>query len=204
VTFKIDVRSNIKQVMAGISIDQKNVSKATVIALNRTAQQLRTEAGREVRKVYNLKLRAVRAASKILRAHRSMSFPRAEVHFFGRNIPLIEFEARAVKPWNVKGRKRNPGGGVSVRVKVGGARKLVRGAFISALTSNNLRGGGSAGIRAVFRREGRERYPIRNLRSISIPSAFAQRAVSDALLRFADNRFDKNLTDAVRFLTSKG
>jgi hypothetical protein len=185
----IEVRSNSRAVLAELRVDQAKIKKASVQALNRTAEQLRTEAGREIRK-----------ASQILRASARSILPRAELTFAGRPIPLIQFDARAVNPWNVKGRRHNKrGGGVTVQIRVGEPRKLVAGAFISALTANNARGGGAAGLRAVFRRQTAERESIKNLRSISIPKAAARDAIADALVRIADSRFSKNYDDALRY-----
>lgn len=200
---RIDVRGTARELIAEVRADVKQAGRAQVMAINRTAEQLRTQAGREVRQVYNVKLAAIRKATKLLKARRESLRPSAEVSFSGRRIPLIEFAARPVNPWNVAGRKHRRGGGVSVQVLVKGGRKVVEGAFITALTANNYQGGGAAGIRAVFRRTGRERYPIRNLRSVSIPVMVAREAIAKVLLRFADERFEVNLEQALRYLTGR-
>jgi len=199
-TFIVDVRSDTKRIVAELRAEQQNVARAQARALNRTAEQVRTEAGREIRKEYNVTLRGIRQASRILRARISSRFPRAEVVFSGRSINLYEFGARAVNPWNVPGRsRRRRGGGVSVQVKVRGGRKLIRNAFIATLV-----GGQNAGKKGVFRRQGAARYPIRFLPSLSIPQMSAQRAVAAALLKVAAARFDANLRHELRFIARSG
>lgn len=198
--FTIDVRSDTKRIVAQIKADQLNVSKAQARALNRTAEQLRTEAGREIRKEYNVTLRGIRQATRILRARPASKFPRAEVIFAGRPINLYEFGARAVNPWNVPGRShRRRGGGVSVQVKRTEARKLLAGAFLATLKS-----GQNVGKKGVFRRVGAARENIRFLPSLSIPQMSAARAVSTVLLRFADLRYEINLTQQLNFLARGG
>lgn len=195
----IDVRSDTRRIVAELRAQAANVTKAQARALNRTAEQLRTEAGREIRKEYNVTLRGIRAATRLVRASTRSKFPRAEVIFSGRPINLTEFGARAQNPWNEPGRQhRRRGGGVTVKVKVKGGRKLIAGAFLTV-----LKGGQNAGKKGVFRRVGQARYPIRFLPSLSIPQMSATRALVKALLRFADVRFDANLRHELQFLMRK-
>lgn len=196
---RVDVRTDIKRAIAEFSAANSQVERtATVRALNRAAEALRTETGREVRKVYNIKLRAVRQAMRLRRAGaRSLT---ASLLVEGARIPLVEFAARAVNPWNIKGRKRRPGGGVSVQIKVSGGRKLVKSAFLASATRNNATGGGSAGQLHVWRRTSRERQSMRTLRSISIPQAVSNDAIRAALMAVAGEAFDKNFAQQLRFL----
>lgn len=197
---KIDVRSTVADTIARLRIDHSALSnKAQVRALNRTVDQLRTEAGREIRSEYNVTLRGIRQASKIKYARGGDSFPFAELSFRGRPINLVEFGARAVNPFNVKGRShRRAGGGVSVQVKVAGGRKVISGAFLATLKS-----GQNAGKLGAFRRTGNERYPIRFLPSLSLPVMAERKAIAKALLKFADERFNVNFSHELDFLLSK-
>jgi hypothetical protein len=180
----INVRTNSKQLIAELRADQKAIKVATVQALNRTAEQYRTQAGRYIREVYNIKLAAVRKASKLLRASRSSRYPQAEITFAGRPIPLIEFEARERRVMTNRGPRR----AVTVKVLVKGQRKVVSGGFV----------GSKGGKRMIFKRAGAARYPIKNLRSVSIPRALEQKALTQALIRFADDRFTTNYEAALR------
>lgn len=184
---KFDVRSNVKQTLAELRVTQSNISnKAQVRALNRTIEQLRTEAGRKIREEYNVTLRGIRQASKITRARAGSRYPSAELTFRGRPINLYEFGARQVKK------------GVTVKVRVRGARKLIASAFIQTLKS-----GQNAGKRGVFKRTGKARYPIHFLPSLSLPVMAERKAISAALLTFADERFSVNFDRELRFLLGK-
>ena len=88
-----------------------------------------------------------------------------------------------------------------MQIKVAGGRKVVQGAFITASTANNARGGGSEGMRQVWRRGGADRTPILNLTSVSVPQAFANQAVLSALRIVAAETFNKNFAQQIKFLT---
>lgn len=204
----VSVRHDVRRAVAeihGLRADLEE--KATVRALNYTLNRVATETGREIRKVYNVKLKAITAALKKHRASKRRLTARLVVE--GVRLGLIEFAARAVNPWNVKGRRhRRRGGGVSVQIKVAGGRKIVKGAFITASTANNAKGGGSEGMRQVWRRTGAgdlagdtgERYPIVNLRSISIPQAFSNQAIIRALQVLAGENFNREFARQLRVL----
>lgn len=194
----IDVRdvgrkSGVWAELFGQSSDDKLIEKATVRALNRGIDAARTNTSREIRKVYNIKHSAVLKAMRILRASKGRLFARLIVggNRLGRRIGLIEFDAR----WR-PGMKI----GASVKVKVGGPRKNVRGAFIAAATRNNARGGGSAGMLQVWRRVGKSQYPIKTLRSLSIPQAFANKIVIEAVKKAAIEVFDKTFHQQLKYL----
>ncbi len=184
----MDFRSDIKRAVAEFTTTRQDVETATFRALNRTVDAVGTASGREIRKVYNVKQRAITSALRKRRASRSSLF--ASLIVEGVKLGLIEFDAR----WS----RKQPG--ASVKIKVGDIRKTVAGSFIAAATRNNARGGGSMGMRQVFRRVGKERYPIRTLKSISVPQAFSNQAVLTALQSVADTTFNKNLLQQIRYL----
>lgn len=192
---KVDIRSNTKEIVAQIGADQKAITKAQVQAINRTADRLWTQTGREIRKEYNVTLRGVRQASRVKKANKGTRFPRAEVIYTGKPINLVEFGAKAKNPWNEPGRKRKRqrGGGVTVKVKHAGGRKLIKGAFIAT-----IKGGQNAGKKGVFRRTGEARYPIRFLPSLSIPSMVGARAIERATMIFAGKRYSIEFEAALR------
>jgi hypothetical protein len=179
VSVRLDVRSNIDKVLANVKAERANISTATVRALNRALDSSNTETSREIRKVYNLKDRAVKAALRKIRASKSRLW--AELRIEGSRIGLIEFDAR----WR-QGQKV----GATVQVKIGGGRKTVAGAFIAA----------GRGGQNVFRRVGNRRFPIRRLTSVSIPQAFDNESVTTAVQRIAAAVFDKNFEQQIVFL----
>lgn len=191
---KIDVRSNIADVVATIrALPDRLKDRAIMRSINRAVDAIATEASAEIRDVYNLRHRAVLAALTKHKASRVTLT--GDVTFKGRRVPLIEFQAR----W----RQGQPVG-ATAKIFVGGQRVPYRGAFIAAARSNNARGGGSAGMTQVWVRVGKDRYPIRVLRGISIPLAVRNKAVSAAIRKAASETFTKNFRQQIQYLTRAG
>jgi len=181
----IDVRTTIKDVIADIRLIEQGIGKkAAVRAVNTAVDRVATGASREVRKVYNVKARAVAAAIKKRKASMRGRSVSGSVLFSGRNIPLVEFDGR----WT---RKMT---GASVRIKVGAGRKTVAHSFITA-TARTPRG--------VFVRVGKERFPIKQLRSVSIPDTIRNEAVSTALNGIGHTQFRREFIRQMNLLTSK-
>jgi minor tail protein Z (GPZ) len=182
---QIDVRDTIKETIADITAIQQGISKkAAVRAVNRAVDGVATGASREVRKIYNVRARAIAAAMKKIKTSlrgRSIS---GSVVFSGRNIPLIEFDAR----WT----RTMPG--ASVRIKVGGPRKTLRTSFIATT---------GRGTRGVFVRTGKDRYPIKQLRSVSIPDTIRNQVVRTALITIGIDRFRREFLHQLDFLKAK-
>lgn len=188
---KIDVRSNINEVVATIrALPDRLKERAIVRSINRSVDAIATESSSQIREVYNLKHRAILAA---LTKHKASKVTlTGDVTFKGRRVPLIEFQAH----WH-----QGQPVGATAKIFVGGQRVPYRGAFIAAARSNNARGGGSAGIDQVWIRVGRDRYPIRVLRGISIPLTVRNKAISAAIRKTAVQTFTKNFYQQIRYLT---
>src|ERR1051325_54155 len=86
---RVDVRTNIDR---AFTVLQDISTKATYRALNRAQDKVATETGREIRKRYNVKQRAIAAALKKQRASSHMRLARLVVE--GVRLGLIEFDAR--------------------------------------------------------------------------------------------------------------
>ena len=173
---RVDVRHDMKRAMVDLSnLRDTVVNKATYRGLNKALDRTATETSREIRKEYNVKHRAVMSALKKRRAGPKSLF--AQMRIEGARIPLIEFGARQTRL------------GTTVQVKVKGGRKLVRSAFITTTRT---------GIRGVFLRSGKPRYPIRHQRSISIPQAISNKAVIAALQAITREEFSKEYERQLR------
>ena len=171
----VSVQDNLKSAVARLEVrSRKLVDDAAVRALNRTAGTVRTHAVREIRKRYRIAAGVVRGQMRIVRANRGRLT--AEVIATGRRIPLIHFSARQTAK------------GVTVRVTA--ERKLVRHAFIATMP------GGHTG---VFARKGRERLPIKEIFSLSLPQAFTQKQIIESLKAIARERFNIEFTRELKF-----
>jgi hypothetical protein len=181
----VNVRSNFDRVIAEFTPLHKGIiDKAKVRALNRTMDSVQTVAIKKIRERYNVKAAVVRKAMKKLRAHRAQGSAFAMLEISGARLPLIEFAAT----W-----KRGQKIGASVKVLRGGPRKRIPGAFIGVH--------GYTGARQVFVRRGRERYPIKSLRSVSVPQQFANKVVREAVDVAVRDAFDKNFRQQLKFLS---
>lgn len=188
----VDVRSNISSVLAEFRADTREVvSTATVRALNRALDQSATAGTREIRKRYNVKAAVVAKALKKIRASKRLGGLVAILRVEGARIPLIEFDAREKKVKSARGPRR----AVSVKVLVGGERKVVAGGFVGTH--------GGSGTRGIFKRTGRGRYPIKYRRSVSIPQAFTNETVLEVVKRVAAESFRSNFAQQIRFLGSR-
>jgi hypothetical protein len=167
--------------------------KATVRAINDTAAQAKIQASREIRDAgYGMKVGDIKKAISLRKANASLL--KATVTAKGRPIPLIKFNARQVKA------------GVSISVKNG--RKLIKGAFI--ITKQD-------GTQGVFVRHGNEHrpittragkrvwsaYQIHELYGPSIPIAFSNQKVQEALEKAVREKFPQNFKREVRYLSLK-
>lgn len=186
--FRVDVRGDMRAAMADLqAVRETVVNKATYRALNRALDRVATEASREIRKVYNVRHRAVLATMRKRRASSGSLF--AQLRLEGPRIGLIEFDAR----WDRRSQ------GATVRVRVRSGRRTVRGSFIATRRWAD-RSGGDHAHRGVFRRAGKARFPIRYLRAISIPQAFANESVLRAVDAVSRAEFVKAYEQQLRFL----
>ncbi len=180
-----NVSSNLDKVLAEFTIVTNNLAdKAAVRALNRAADQTKTEAKRQIAAVYNLKSSA--AAEQIATSKAFAGRLVATVTVRGRAIPLVQFDAR----W-----KQGQPGGATVKVKRGGNRKNIRGAFIARMKSGHT---------GVFVRQGGARLPVRELYTIGLPRMFLAKVVQDAVRKVATESFEKNFRQQIQYLTTRG
>lgn len=181
---KIEAQYDLSRVLLAYDdLREQYRDQAASRALNRTATTVRAEAARMIGHDYNMKISAAKGQMEIRRATKNDL--RAAVQVSGRPIPLIEFDARQVRA------------GVSVKVK--GTRKVVSHAFIATMKT---------GHKGVYVRIGppgdlAPRLPIKQLYSLSLPVAFTQKQIVDALLTVATERFAETMAQEVRFIQLK-
>ncbi len=156
--------------LAHLTLDLR---RAGVRAVNRSMQTVRTATLRGLAEDTGLAQRDIRPSLGLTRA--TFGQPQARLVVTGRRIPLIAFRARQTLT------------GVSYRLP--GGRGTIAHAFLATMRS---------GHRGVFRRRGRARLPIVELRGPSLPQIVRNRdlfnpAPAEAVLR-------KNLQHEVDFL----
>lgn len=206
---KIDVQHNIREAATSLAKLKKDLQdKAVNAALNKTADKARAEMTRQVTAEFNVKAKDVRSQTQVRRANGGSSsqiavlyaFPKRRGHR-SRNVML--FDARPA-PGKTKKRVNVQlksgqwitvnvpvGGGITVKIKKNGPRKLIEGAFIA-----------NKG-RTVFRRTGDGRK-IKAVETIDVPSMFSTWHIQDKVVRKIKADFPVELQRAVAMYLAKG
>lgn len=192
---KLDIRADVKGITASLNRYVGEQQKAVVSALNKTAEQARTEASKQVRAAgYNITAKEIKKSFKIERAKPSNLV--VMLKSTGQPIALINYGAHLTKS------------GVSVQVK--GGRQILRHAFIIRMKN---------GHRGVFERTGQARVkgatvmllgkkrrvnlPIKELMGPSIPQSLANMTVERAVMAKIREKFPQILRHELEYLAMK-
>lgn len=173
----ISVKADIDSAKAQLLyLQNTTVGQAAAHALNRTAQQVRSAAVKEVAQRTGVKQKDVRRVLDIT-VRATPARLTAVVQATGRTWNLIRLGARQV----AKG----------VSYSAWGKRQLAAGAFLA-----------NKG-RTVFRRVGKIRLPIEPLYGPSIPRSMASKAVEDAMRSIIGDRWPINFAADLRYFLRK-
>jgi hypothetical protein len=186
--------------MVGLTIDTKQmqrleraighiqggVPKAVAGAINRTLNKGRTEAKREIRKIYEIKAKDIAIRVRGASAARQ----KGEIRIEGGMKKLIEFKVRPKTLARKGGRRRI----ITATVRRGKGGAIPRG-FIAKMSSGHI---------GVFTRAGKERLPIGERLSIGSPIMATQptvgpavnKAMGDSLAKHMDQQINRVLKGA--------
>lgn len=194
---RVDIRHNISAASAMLTKLSRDMGeKAVTRAINKTAQQAKTQAAREIKDKYQISTRVISRSLLIRRASRNMM--QAVIQAEGKPLPLIAFNVR------------KDARGVSVQIK--GRRVTVPHAFIATMKSGHKGVFARGGYKGSFDRNGqqfgrfqfgRKRFPIGELFTFSVPQGFSNKAVRDAVVRRVNEQFPKVLAQEINFLLLK-
>jgi len=190
---QIHVRSEESSRLVGAlsELNAKKTQTYLVQGLNRAATELRTEIVRAIREKYNTRAKDVREVLRIKKAVRNK--PYATVWGWGRaSIPLYAFSPIPRLPYPDAAR---PKVGPSVLVTREGGRKPLPGHFVARNRTT--------GALMIARREGGERYPIRQGFGPGIFQAIKDHGFEQRLTGYAQERLEINLGRAVNRLLSE-
>jgi hypothetical protein len=201
---RISVRADLAPVrarLARLSADMRD--KAIAAAINRTADQAKTAAVRDIRGTFNLDASYIRNRIRVQRANARGVVVEATIRAPGKRAAnLIRFVEKSATLAQIRRRSKRGESGVYVQIKRQGGKRLVKGAFIS-----------NAG-RTVFRRirgsgplRGRERYAgtkhaeqIEALTTLDVPQALFSSIGRENLTRAVRLHFPRNLAHEVERL----
>lgn len=182
---KLTISHNLQEVQQAIDRLHKDVAaQATARAVNRTIEQAKTAMSREIRAEFNISASKVNESLRINRATYKNGLYQIEASLEspskrGRSLNLINFDARTTRQ------------GVTVRIKKGGGRKLLKGAFIA-----------NQG-RTVFRRVGKERLPIEALQTIEVANMFNTKRINACVVKFMLDKFPQIFEREARYYTDR-
>ncbi|RCS59727.1 phage tail protein [Parvibium lacunae] len=205
INFSIDAGGALEKIR---SLGGEFYNKVVVSALNATAAKARAEMTRRITAEYNVKAGDVRSQLFVSKASRKNNKLFVSLQAFGRrrgrsSRNVIMFDARTVegrgpgKRVNVQfpnGDWRSivvkPGGGVSIKIKKVGGRKLIPGAFI-----------GNKG-RTVFVRTGNGR-DIKAVETLDVPGMFNTKRITQAVVSKVVQDLDKEVVRSINYYSNK-
>jgi hypothetical protein len=169
----------VRRALAGLS--QATSNRAIVRALNRAVRSTRTEGARiaggskgELMLPYKRALQAFQVKKVTPGGH----LAQAEIIVEPRPQEIFFFQARATPRY----------GGVTFKIKRGGRRSLVKGAFIATLGPKTT----------VFRRVGSARLPVQMLFTSSVLQLFKREQLRERLKAAAVKGFTREAQHQVR------
>lgn len=204
----INVASNAERLLSGNALSGTQHRLAVMRALNRAADSTKTNAIREIQKRYNVTGKALRGTDR-----------RAGAFFVKPPSPtrLVATVTASGNPLPLSGfRPRQTGRGVSLSVRKGAARRVIRGAFIARMKSGHVGvfhrysppGKRFAGARGTLARHrgtpNRQDLPIDELYTTAVPGMFGAKEVQEALQKVAVQRFETVLTQELRYRALRG
>lgn len=181
----ISIKTNFPDVMRQVSQLQREVAEqALARAVNRTLDQGKTRMVKAITSEFAVKASIVRESLRVRGASRRAGVFRIEgwlespAHR-GRSRNLIHFSARQTRE------------GVSVQIRRGAGRKVIKGAFIA--NRSNSAGG------TVFMREGDKRLPIKALQTIGVPQMFNARRIKETVVAVMRDKFPEVFAREVKY-----
>ena len=194
----INVRTNIAEVLASMdSFKSDVVDKAIPRALNRTGEMARTEASRRMRDDgYNFTAAEIKQAMSLFKATS------------GRLVTTIKVKRKVKSLMQFSPRESKAG----VTVKVHGAKKLIKGAFIGQLRNGSQgvyvedKAAGKTVVRHAKQykrgsRGGWHDFPIRKLYGPSVGGAYSSERIQEIMETMIRETFADRLAHEIKYLS---
>jgi len=183
---QITIKTNFPDVQRQLKQLQDDVAKqATARALNRTVEQAKTAMSKEIRQEFVLPAATVNQSLFISRAKFKGGTVNLEASLSSisqrgkRSLNLAHFQARQTSK------------GVSFKIKKGGPRKTIPGAFL-------INGG-----KTVMIRVGKQRLPIKALQTINVAQMFNTKRINAKVVQVINDRFPTIFAREAKFYTDK-
>ena len=170
---KLEIKG-LKSLEYALRTTAKELERAEVMAINKTATKARTEMKRAISSEFTILQKAVNKKLKVTKARRGHAVAVLEpiAGRRGYSMNLIHFLEKRPGIRERKRRIKAEGNRPQLRfhIKRGGGAKIIKGAFI-----------GNRG-RTVFKRTGKARLPIEPVQTIGVPGMFKTRRVNERVI----------------------
>lgn len=178
-------KPNYNKMLTRIKDLDKETKKAFYRAQNKGIKKFRTEEGREVKKIYTkVKKSDITKATKLKMAN--MGNLTADVKITGNLLPIQDGLLRT--------KRKTKKGGIKVNIKNNSTKVLTTKGNKPFLMTVN-------GKVIVMQRKKDSRYPLRQIKTLSIPQMVANIKVSEKLIKITGETIEKEFE---RLLNLKG
>jgi len=173
VTLKVE---GLKQLKHALTMTAREIERAEVMAINKTATKAKTEMKRAISSEFMLTQREIAPHLRIVKARKGHVMATLDPFDSpskpgGRSMNLIHFMEKKVTLAQYRKRRKAEGRPqLRFKIKRGGGVKTIRGAFV-----------GNKG-RTVFQRTGKGRLPIKPVQTIGVPGMFNTRRINQRVL----------------------
>ena len=191
---QFSIKTNFPEIQKRLRAMQRDIaSKAMASALNKTVAQAKTAMSREIRAEFTIPASKVNEALRINRARATGGqFNLESPSKRGRSLNLINFAPRQTAR------------GVTVKIKKGGPRKLLRGAFIgNDGRTVFVRTGGAKRRMSKGFNTGKMREPIKALQTIDVACMFNTKRINAKVVRFIEEKFPASFANETKFFTNR-
>ena len=192
----VSVKADIARFQSKMDQLQADLQRVAIVtAVNKTAEQAKTAAVRDITKTFNLTASMARDRIRVRRASKKFDAITAElIGTQRRSMNLIRFDEKSVTLAEAR-RRRVAGNIASVFVKV------LKGGKVVPVKGKHGYGGfiGNNG-RTLFEREGKARLPIVPIRTVDIPQLMVSKIGADNFRLSVAKNFGPNLNREIRRL----
>lgn len=183
---------------------EKEVGEATYHALNRTLDQVITQVGRIVPKIYAIKAKEVKDSFKGGIKRPTKSNLEASVASRGHTLSLAHFPLTPSDPKLAKMLEIRYGTPLKVKIKKSSGNKKIKTNPKCFLASTGTKSADKIQYN-VFKRSGKSRLPIAPVRTLSIPQMITNENIGDQVQDFATEKLNERLQHEIeRSMTNIG
>jgi hypothetical protein len=185
INLKIDDKE-LRKAVKKLSAFPKEIPKATNSALNRTITFVNKKIKKGVTNEYSIKSGEVGSTLKVKKSNTSNLS--ATITSSGHSLSLSHFPANLKAGWT-------KGTSLKVKVKKSGYKKVNSSptAFVASLSGN---------LHIVKRQSGKA-YPIKVLRTLSIPQMISNTKISESVMQEAQVQLEKRVQHEVEYRLSR-